>query len=224
MSGQYGRAALPLNVSRPGPIVFASVTLAWTAGPEPPRVRRSCTSYRHGLEPERVAAVVVGGWIPSREGSRRWPRSDWPGRRGVTRVRVASVILVAAAICSSPYRLVPSGRGNALRVTRRPVPTLNVTGARDGFKARYSCESVKGLDAATRRDRDDGFPVWLAHHHHIVLCRARRDNRRRRRGGRWPGRQSGCGGPSCRRPDGDCRQDGARETGGRRGHRRRRGL
>jgi len=58
ISGQYGRAALPLNVSRPGPVVFASVTLAWTAGPEPPRVRRSCTSYRHGLEPERVAVVV----------------------------------------------------------------------------------------------------------------------------------------------------------------------
>ena len=58
ISGQYGRAALPLNVSRPGPIVFASVTLAWTAGPEPPRVRRSCTSYRHGLEPERVVVVV----------------------------------------------------------------------------------------------------------------------------------------------------------------------
>ena len=59
VSGQYGRASSPLHVSRPGPTVFAPVTLAWSAWSEPPRVRRSCTSHRYGLEPERVAAVVA---------------------------------------------------------------------------------------------------------------------------------------------------------------------
>jgi hypothetical protein len=44
----------------------------------------------------------------------------------------ASVIPVAAAICSPLYRPVPSGRGTPLRVTQRPIPTLNVTGLRDG--------------------------------------------------------------------------------------------
>ena len=42
------------------PQCFASVTLTWTAWPAPPRGRRSCTSHRYGLEPERVAALVAG--------------------------------------------------------------------------------------------------------------------------------------------------------------------